>query len=573
MATNRFARLTGMLTGHPPGVPGPPARGKPTLTRREHFVHFWIHVFQSFARNRCFIRASALSFSTLLALIPMLAVAISVTSSLLKTEGEDQIYAAINKLVATLVPPATASPRHPDATANPNPAGVATISTISTNPDILFTTNRLTLAETNALTGTNAPAAATDAGGDAGAITAQKEAARSIHDFIQNTRSGTLGIIGMLALVSAAIFMLAKIEDTFNDIWGVCRGRKWLWRIVLYWAVLTLGPPALVGAASLAGSSHLDAVHHLISRTPVIGRLGFELLPLVILWLVFTLIYLTVPNTKVWFSAALVGGLVAGSLWELNNYFGYLYFSRVLTNREIYGSLGLVPVFMAGIYCSWVILLFGVQVSCAFQNREAYIQDKLAENVNQRGREFIALRLMTNLGLRYQTGQPAAGPAQIAGELGVSVRLTREILQPLLIARLITEVTGPEAAYQPARPLETINAHQVLLALRAVNTPAGLTNDEPVRDEIYGEFARIEEAERVAAAAVTLQALVNRARTRLELPPGTHPEPVRLLSSATPAPAPTATLTLTPEPIAPPAAPNRPPREFAAPGEDHDFPL
>src|SRR5208282_4677745 len=121
----------------------------------------------------------------------------------------------------------------------------------------------------------------------------------------------------------------------------------------------------------------------------------FEFLPLVVLWLAFALLYQLVPNTKVNFSAALAGGIVAGSLWHLNNVFGFLYASRVVANSRIYGSLGLIPVFMIGLYFSWAILLFGAQIAYAFQNRQAYLQDKLAENVNQRGREFIALRLMT----------------------------------------------------------------------------------------------------------------------------------------------------------------------------------
>src|ERR1700734_1940831 len=79
------------------------------ISRLEHFAHFWVLVGKSFVRNRCPMRASALSYSTLLALIPMLAVAISVTSSLLKTQGEDKIYGAIDKLVSNVMPPATVS--------------------------------------------------------------------------------------------------------------------------------------------------------------------------------------------------------------------------------------------------------------------------------------------------------------------------------------------------------------------------------------------------------------------------------------------------------------------------------
>jgi membrane protein len=576
MATSPFFRWPGIPGAVKSGGPGERPRTEDSLTRRDHFVHFWIHVTQSFIRNRCLIRASALAFSTLLAFIPMLAVAISVTNSLLKSEGEDQIYAAINHFIAQLVPPAMVGAHRPDAAATP-PA-VVSLNPAALPPTALPTglpTNAVGTTGAGAVAGTNGLAALPADGGDARVITAQKEAARRIHDFVQNTRSGTLGIIGMLGLIAVAIFMLAGIEDTFNDIWGVGRGRNWLWRIVLYWAVITLGPVALIGASSLAASSPLTTLWQSFSQSPLTGQPGFKLLSVPALWLVFALIYLAVPNTRVRFGPALAGGMVAGSLWQLNNYLGYLYVSRVITNSEIYGSLGLLPVFMAGLYGSWVILLLGVQVSCACQNRKAYMQDQFAETVNQRGREFIALRLMTGLGRRYQTGQPAASLPQIAAELGVSTRLAREILQTLLAARLVTEVAGAEAAYVPARSLETINAHQVLQAVRSVNPAETGTGTEPVRDEIYGEFARIEEAERVAAATVSLQALVERAHARIELPAAPRLEAGLSWAEATaPAPIPAPTVAV-PEPeavVVTDHPPTRPPRKFAAPGENPGFP-
>src|SRR5208282_625811 len=211
-----------------------------------------------------------------------------------------------------------------------------------------------------------------------------------------------------------------------------------------------------------------------------------------------------VPNTRVRFSAALVGGVVGGSLWHLNNLFGFLYVSRAVTNFGMYDSLGLLPVFMIGLYFSWLILLFGAQVAYAFQNRKSYLQDKLAENVNQRGREFIALRLMTCIGQRFQLGRPPVTVQEMAAEMDIPTKLAQQVLQTLLTARLVTEIAGAEAAYAPARPLEAINAHHILQALRAGGGQELLLRDELARAEVYGEFARIEAAERQAASSVTM---------------------------------------------------------------------
>ncbi len=479
MAKRSFSRLVKILAGVHTGA-------EAEFNRLERFAHFWVLVGKSFVRNRCPVRAAALSYTTLLALIPLLAVAISVTSSLLKNQGEEKIYGAIDQLVSNFIPPA--------ANSVPETNSIATTAENSAGA-----TNSLSLAESDTRVGA-----------------AQKEAAQRIHEFIQNTRSGALGVIGMLLLVYVAIQMLASIESTFNDIWGVTRGRNWLWRIVLYWTTITLGPLLIVGALGLAGGSQLQATKTLVEKMPFIGELIFQFVPLVVLWLAFTLVYLLVPNIRVRFGAALVGGIVGGSLWHLNNLFGFLYVSRVVTNSQIYGKLGLVPVFMVGLYFSWVILLFGAQVAYAWQNRQSYLQDRLVENVNQRGREFIALRLMTLIGGRFQHGEPEATLQQISAALGIPTKLVQQVLQPLLAARLVTEIAGHEPAYLPARPLDAINAHHVLRAIRAGSGSDIATRDEPSRAEVLGEFAKIEEAERAAASSVTLLTLVNRAQKQIE---------------------------------------------------------
>ena len=103
MAIKPFSRLIKILTGVYCGA-------ESELSRLERFAHLCALVIRSFVRNRCPVRAAALSYTTLLALIPLLAVAISVTSSLLKNEGEEKIYQAIDKLVSNFMPPARSTP-------------------------------------------------------------------------------------------------------------------------------------------------------------------------------------------------------------------------------------------------------------------------------------------------------------------------------------------------------------------------------------------------------------------------------------------------------------------------------
>jgi membrane protein len=430
----------------------------------------------------------------------MLAVVVSVTTPFLKKQGEEQIDKFIVKMVASITGPATVSSSTPEAVTNSMPVE-------NTNAATAFGTVTNSTTEQKKTDGTaqaNEP----------NALHARKETVAYIHQFIQNTQSGTLGVTGTVALIFVAISMLSRIEDTMNDIWGVARGRSWFTRIALYWLVISLAPVLLAVALGLATGPHLAGTKKLLVTMPFVGNLIFELLPIPVLCLTFALFYMLMPNAKVDWRAAMVGGAVGGILWHLNSSISALYVSRVVSNSRIYGSLGLVPVFMIGLYFSWLILLFGAQVAYAFQNRAAYMEEKQVEQINQRGREFIALRLMACLGERFLRGEPAATTADFASQLSVPSRLVRQIMNTLGAARLVAEIACPETAYLPARPLEKINCHDILLAMRATHGQELVTRDEPSRREVYGEFHRIEEAERQAASTVTLLELVQRSQAK-----------------------------------------------------------
>jgi len=541
MLNHRLLRLTKICTGTSSGAGEELLQLEGTL---EKIVHFWTLVVRHFIKNRCLVRASALAFATLLALIPLLVVAVGVTSSLLKSAGEDQIYQAIDKAVSAIVPPANVMVTNGQFVAVAGHRGLAV-----TNPALPAGTNGLpdtSLAMSATATNLVTLTVSTNLPADPQMMTAQREAARSIHDYIQNAQSGKLGVTGMVLFLFTAIGMLRGVENTFNDIWGVTVERQWWHQLSSYFTIVALGPVVLIAAATLAGGPSLHWADHLLARIPVLGRGLLEIGPLVFLWLMFALFYMLVPNTQVKFSAALFGGFVAGTLWHLNNVFAFLYFSRVVTNSAIYGKLGLVPVFMAGLYFSWAILLFGAQVAYAFQNRVAYLQDRIAENINQRGREFVALRIMTLIGQRFQNGLPPAPGIELSTELGVPSRLAQRVLRTLADAQLVTEAAGDGHAFLPARPLEAINAHHILQAMRGSGKDLPVDDQQAALAGIYGDFARIESAEQAAAEKISVLTLVRHLPAPLTLlTPGSEAPPPKVVH---PAAAPEASVAAEPEP-------------------------
>ncbi|HET7623775.1 MAG TPA: YhjD/YihY/BrkB family envelope integrity protein [Verrucomicrobiae bacterium] len=522
------------------------SHGEPTRLYR--FIHFWVLVAKSFSRNRCPVRASALAYATLLALIPILAVVVSISSALLKGESEERIDQFIESFVASVTPPAMvtnrvhvaensfASTNNSEAQISPDETNEANSILIQTNASQIAigsgATNNSAMTTTNAAATGNAALAAL--AHDEKTVAARKVISRRIKGFIQTTRSGTLGVTGTVVLIFVAISMLSRIENTFNDIWGVECGRGWFTRVTLYWTILALAPVLLIVALGLTTSAHLVRVKEFVAQTPVFGGFIFHLLPVILLCFFLALFYKVMTNTKVRWGAAFIGGLAAGILWHLNNVASVFYVSRVITNSKIYGGLAMVPVFMVGLYFLWLILLFGAQVAYAFQNRAAYLQEKLTETVNQRGREFIALRLLTCVGQRFQRGMPPANIDEISAELGVPSRLAQQVLQTLVAAHLVLELSGEERAYAPARPLEHITAHHVLMAMRATQGQELMTRDEPVRAEVYGEFARIQQAEKEVASSVTMLALVNRAQASVAIAPPLEEKELKLKSAFAP---------------------------------------
>ncbi len=520
MSKNWFTRLTRIVSDRFGSEKEDGFSLESSLNHFERFVHFWVLVCRSFVRNRCPVRASALSYTTLLALIPMLAVAMGVASIVLKNEGEARIRHVIQSFVDNVIPTPGAKAGTPAAapqtSTNISDALTAPQFDSSTFQGVYHGANTL---DSSILASSNSTPTTLSSSASAAEVkqNVSKQASEVIYDFAQKSYSKTLGITGVIFLLLTAILTLTRVEETFNDMWGVTRGRDWWSRITNYFFTIIVGPVLLISAVGLANGQNFAKTRDVLEAIPFIQTIFSTYLPVIIICFTFAMLYKLVPNTKVDFGAALVGGTLAGLAWNSYNHLGFLLISSVSSANAIYGGLAVIPLLMGGLYVVWLTILFGAQVAYAFQNRAAYLQDKLAENVNQRGREFVALRLMTCIGQRFNRGQKPVTIREISAELGIPSKLVQQVLQTLLAAQLVVEIAGVEAGYSPARPLDTINCHDVLVAMRATHGQEPATRDEPVRIEVLGEFARIQAAEREAASSVTMLALVNRAHDRLEL--------------------------------------------------------
>jgi membrane protein len=403
----------------------------PAWRRLRSLTQFVYLTVLGFNANRCPLRAAALCYTTLLALVPLLAVALVLAKGFVRDSVANAAPQLLDSLVAWLAPQLEVLP-----TSGTNAAVVAGQVTVST--------------------------------------AARREVVDQIQLFLGNIDTGTLGVLGTAALILVAIRLLMTVEQTFNDIWGVGEGRS-IWRkVVYYWAAVSLGPILLGTAVAMTGRAEFQRAVVLLPG----DRFLMAVVPYLALWVGFGLLYGLMPNTSVGWRAAAIGGIVAGTLWQLNSLLNTMYFSRVVTYSKIYGGLGVVPVLLLGLYLSWVIVLFGAQVSFAAQNFRSFIQQRATERVDQHGRELLACRLVLEASRQFLHGAPPPRPAELADRLRAPLQLVNRLIPRLTDGGVLSLTTGAEGGLTPARPPETITVADVL---HVVRTADGKCGDAPAR--------------------------------------------------------------------------------------------
>jgi membrane protein len=223
-----------------------------------------------------------------------------------------------------------------------------------------------------------------------------------------------------------------------------------------------------------------------------LGVFGF-LLPsirYVVIWAVFTAMYWVIPNTRVKFRYAVLGGVVAGTLWLLTSAAYAKFMFGLPRYSVIYSSVALFPLFLMWVYFSWIILLFGAELSFAYQNEKTFAMERLSAGASQAYREALGIRAMTEVAQRFETAQPGLVSAESAREWGVPTRLLNDTLETLTETGLVQKCATQPITYQPGRSVDKITVGDVVRALRdSGREPSDLRADpdlRPILDEVNG---------------------------------------------------------------------------------------
>jgi len=285
--------------------------------------------------------------------------------------------------------------------------------------------------------------------------------------FVDNVQGDVLAGVGLLLLFVTTISMAQKVEDSFNYVWRVERSRSMARRLTDYLSVVVVGPVVMVTALALIASVKSNAIVQEVadiepvgSTLLVIGRLA----PQMLLVLGFTFIYWFLPNTRVRFSAALVGGLTGGLLWATTSVLFTTFVANSVRTLNIYAGFAIVIVALIWLYICWLILLVGAQVAFYFQNPEHLRIGYRRITLGNRFREQIALSVMLEIAGRFRDGDPHPGIAEIAENLQLPGLLLSPVVNRLESAGLITR--GEKDRLLPRRDPNQIQVTDVMAAIR-----------------------------------------------------------------------------------------------------------
>ncbi len=264
---------------------------------------------------------------------------------------------------------------------------------------------------------------------------------------LTQSKSSVIAGIGVLFLFYTVIKVFGHIERSFNYIWNIHRHRSIIRKISDYLSFLIICPTLLVLYASATVylktyiTSFSSENNFIASISSPVLLLIVKLTPFLSLWLLFCFIYLFIPNTKVKLSSALIGGFVATILFVgLQN--SYILLQTTVTRyNAIYGSFSALPLFLMWLEISWYIVLFGAEITFANQNVDTYEFEPQCQELSSNSRLIISLEIFRTILQRYTAKQPALNDKDLASECNLPIRLTREIIYNLTIAKLVTEVT------------------------------------------------------------------------------------------------------------------------------------
>ncbi len=320
-----------------------------------------------------------------------------------------------------------------------------------------------------------------------------------IISYVQQTKVGTLGMVGLALLVVTLVLTLSSVEETFNRIWEAPHSRSWPRKFTDYLSVLVICPLLVLASTGLWAGLSSNAVVQWALESAYVGPLAqfaLSMGPLVLLVAAFVFLYLFLPNTRVPFTSALIAGIVAALLWWTVQSIYIKFQLGVSRYNAIYGGFASLPLFMVWLQVSWQVLLFGAELAHAHNLVKRGTPPKaIAQRLNPAQREALALGVMQKVAQSFAAGGEPWSVTRLSEALKVPKGEVWSVVEDLEAAGLVSELNW-EDHVAPGRALENILVCHVLAAVRGsldMGREGGLRREDPALVALVGKVLAAEE--------------------------------------------------------------------------------
>jgi membrane protein len=337
--------------------------------------------------------------------------------------------------------------------------------------------------------------------------------------FAENAQAAST--FGVIVFIIVAFRLFLAVESTINQIWKVPSTRGYRQKIMAFTMLFFWGP-VLMGL-SFTTTSMLEKNRFLrfLFQNDVI----FRVVPIVVLFVAFTMLFWLVPSAHVKFRAAAIGALVTTSLFSLVRYSFGLYAGYLIHGRFnlIYGAIGLAIIFLIAIEVMWVVILLGVEISYVYQNLYGLLR-AMEQRIEDEPRFdlYFALRALVEVSRRFERREDAPSSYRLAEQFGTTDQQMLRILTKLEEGQLVKEIGGEWTGYVPGCDADRITVEEVVLLMEGAQRalPDSVPEDRE-RAAISDLFNRLSDSNKNALNRLTIGQLVQqlytpRAPTRIE---------------------------------------------------------
>ena len=311
-----------------------------------------------------------------------------------------------------------------------------------------------------------------------------------IMGFVNSVRGDVLGTFGLAFLIYTVISTVQKVEECFNFIWQVEKPRSWARRFSEYLSVMVIGPVVIVALVSILQADVVTRIGKLSGIAWTLAQFK-GLGSFFIVSATLTFLYLFIPNTKVKFTSAAIGGLAAGALWTIGGFVFARFVASSAQTALIYAGFAIVIVALIWLYMSWLVLLLGAQISFYVQHPHLLRHGQREINLTAAQHERLGLSIMYLVARDYQQGAPHWTPNKLAEQFNVPSQALTPVINVLEQHQLLVRTEAER--YLPGRNPEHIALHEIMEVLRN-------NSHNPRIPKVRGAAAAEQVAEQLSAA-------------------------------------------------------------------------